>query len=1102
MSPTDLTVPSADPILTQINRLRSLSQQDVQETWRSGPDRHLGFDQPLPPTACQDWPLASVNERHHIAWSRGQVPLWLHQRLVWPEHLNGYPLKGLSARLALRWWADLAEVYVNGELVQTGDIFDCWTRVLLTPQVVPGQAVDVALKLLSPGHDDGALVTSRLVFESGQATRPEPGFVADELAVLQVYLTQFAPQHLPTLAQATAQIDWDHPLDIDRFSQSLDKLRASLSFLSPWIKQRTIQCLGHAHLDLAWLWPVADTWVAAERTFRSVLQLQQDFPQLTFTHSSPALFAWLEQHRPELFRQIQQQVQAGRWAIDAGLWVEPDLNLPGGEALVRQILYGQRYCLEKFGEISAIAWLPDTFGFSWQLPQLFAQGGIRFFATQKLRWNDTNPFPHQLFTWQGLDGTGITGVTLPPIGADIDPVAMARQACEWEASTGLVQSLWLPGVGDHGGGPTRDMLTTAQRWGSSPFFPTLTFGHAQPLFDAWLQPEGLTASDALDPDALEPSGEPSTNLGLPTWSDELYLELHRGCYTTHGDQKAFNRRGEDTLFQAELWASIASLTTGQNYPHKELETAWKQVLFNQFHDILPGSSIPEVFADANQGWQAALATASQIRQDALASLAQNCPLPPPPQPNAIPVVLFNALNWYRSEVVTLVLPNGLSDGLPRGQNWQVLETSGLVLPSQELVANLAAAIPAVEAPPTLLVYVPDIPPVGYRVIWLVPTNQATALASPPKNWALENQHLRASLDPETGHILSLMDRGTGQEIFSGPGHQLQAFQDQGQYWDAWNIAPDYQEHPLDNFGLQSLEWIDYGAVRQTIRVVRTFNQSTFSQDYSLDIHAKQLAIHTQVDWQETQVLVKAAFPLTVSAPTATYEIPFGAIQRATTPTTPQAAAKWEVPALRWADLSQTSPGQADRGQSKRGVSILTDYKHGFDATPNQLRLTLLKAPLWPDPNADRGQQSFRYAIYPHALGWQQGKTVQAAHNFNIPIQPWPLWPSSQANSSVGVPTAPELVPPAAGSFIDLGDNTLVLAALKCSEDQPNQFILRAYESTGTASWAEVNSPLPLTILEPRDILEQPIEAPLGRVESTGRYPVLPWQVVSFALQRH
>jgi alpha-mannosidase len=1076
------------PLHQTLTRLRQLSQQDVQGTWHYA----VGSELTDPPgeNLWKSWPLAPLNQRHHLAWDQGRVTLWLHQRFTWPQARQGYPLSGLCARLALRWWADRADLYLNGALVHTGDIFDCWTRLCLTEQVVPGESVDVSLRLVSPGHDPGALVTSQLVFESLDPEHPEPSFVADELTVLSTYLTQFAPQQLPRLTQALADVDWGSLGEPSRltFDYALAQLRTSLEDFSPWLKQRTIHGLGHAHLDLAWLWPIADTWEAAERTFESVLALQQDFPELTFSHSSPALFHWLEHHRPDLFQRVQQQVKAQRWAIDAGLWVEPDLNLPGGEAIARQILYGQRYCAEKFGAISAIAWLPDTFGFSWQLPQLLTQGGIRYFATQKLRWNDSNPFPHHLFDWRGLDGSSIPSVTLPPIGADIEPVEMARYAADWEASTGISQCLWLPGVGDHGGGPTRDMLLKARRWASSPFFPTLTFGHAVPLLDQIFPPSTARADTQIRP---YPSTHPpihSPAPPLPSWPDELYLELHRGCYTTHSDQKWYNRRCEDTLFQAELWATLATIQGLRSYPRTELETAWKQVLFNQFHDILPGTAIPEVFEEANQTWQAALDTGNQILQDALGAIAQSLPLPAPPSPNAIPVLLFNPLNWERREVVAIPVP----DPLAHVTGWQAQDHWGHPLPTQRVQDPvLPSTLVVGRAHPTavqnlspaagvkVLAYVPDIPSVGYRLIRLVPTGTPTPSPPAPQDWILENQHLKASLDPTTGSIASLIHKPTGTETFSAPGNQLQAFRDQGQYWDAWNIAPDYPDHVLDLFELKQIEWIDSGPVRQTIRVVRRFRQSTFIQDYSLDYQSPILAIHTSVDWQETQVLVKAAFPLTVTAAQATYEIPFGAIQRATTPTTTQDQAKWEVPALRWADLSQ----------GDRGVSILTDYKHGFDATPNQLRLTLLKAPLWPDPSCDRGWQTFSYSLYPHSHDWAQAHTVRLAHTFNLPIQPY-LPPLQEPSDRAVQPCV---------SFLRLGDNSLVLTAFKPAEDNENHLILRCYESAGQPSTLTLDGVLTLDTITPVNLLEQPMGPGPAEEAKAAAITVAPWQIVSLAL---
>jgi alpha-mannosidase len=378
--------------------------------------------------------------------------------------------------------------------------------------------------------------------------------------------------------------------------------------------------------------------------------------------------------------------------------------------------------------------------------------------------------------------------------------------------------------------------------------------------------------------------------------------------------------------------------------------------------------------------------------------------------------------------------------------------------------------PGQGASPSLLVYVPDIPSVGYRLIWLVPAEAPLPIAL-PDDWVIENEHLRARIDPSTGSIASLVHKATATETFHSCGNQLQAFKDQGQYWDAWNIAPDYQDHPLENFQLKDIHWVEYGPVRQTLRVVQTFNQSTITQDYSLAVGSPVLAVYTQVDWQETQVVLKAAFPLMVSAAEATYEIPFGAIARSTTPATPQDAAKWEVPALRWADLSD----------GDRGVSILTDYKHGFDATPRQLRLTLLKAPIWPDPGCDRGLQTFSYAIYPHAHGWQQAKTVQAARSFNLPVQ-----------ACLDCSTASLASGPTSASWLNFGDTSLVLAVFKQAEDQANQYVLRAYESTGTSSSLTLGGTLPVKTVGLLNLLEQP------QAEETQAIAA-PWQVISLAL---
>lgn len=998
-----------------ILKLRQLTQLNVQANWQVCLG-DLPIEIGLDPQSWQTWSLGQLNAREHIDWSQGRLVLWLGQVISIPNDQFRYPLAGCKLRLALTWWAEKAEIFVNGELVQAGDLYDCVARIVLSSVAQPGEEIAVALRLVSPGHDPGALVRSQLLYEPPSPLL-DPGKVADELAVLQGYLAKFSPADIAHLSEAITTLDWSQVVNPKAFSHSLEQLHQHLSPWKTWLQKRQINWIGHAHLDLAWLWPVAETWEAAERTFKSVLNLQADFPELIFCHSSPALYAWFEQNRPELFTQIQTQVGKGTWEVAAGLWVEPELNLISGESLVRQVLYGQKYTQEKFGCISKTAWLPDSFGFCWQLPQILKQGGIDYFLTQKLRWNDTTEFPYEVFKWRSPDGTEIFSIMMPPIGEQIYPVKMGTYAQEWEASTGVQECLWLPGVGDHGGGPTRDMLEVARQWQQSPLFPKLqpsTAEHFCQQVESQIQQ-------------------------VPVWDDELYLELHRGCYTSHADQKRYNRDCEGLLYEAELWNAIATLILDHTYPKDDLEQTWKKVLFNQFHDILPGSSIPQVFVDANRDWDSAQQTATEhlhIALDAIAGAIDG----PAPFPDSLSVVVFNSLNWPRSELVWVELPT------PQKQ-WQISTAEGEILPSQRHPDK-----------PNSLCFRANAPIIGYQQYWLTPLEIAPTdqLDITPKNWILENNYLQVQVDEHTGELTQIFDKVAQRQVLSSPGNQLQFFTDKGQYWDAWNIDPDYENKRLPGATLQSIEWVSQGPLQQRVRVKHQFGQSQFCQDYVLEIDAPLLKVETTVNWQESQVLVKTAFPLTISSDFATYEIPCGAIQRPTLPNPQLDAkeqAKWEVPALQWADLTDTN-------EPAYGVSILNDCKYGYDAQPSQLRLTLLRSPNWPDPGCDRGHHQFTYAIYPHSGSWQTARTTHKGYELNRPLRAL----TSSEPRTHGLPPQKQ--------FFTLGPDNLVLMALKISEDAPNQWILRCYECHGQEATTAISNNLQLKLSQPVDLLEK------------------------------
>ena len=1099
---------SSHRISEAVERLRELTRSNIQASWHhytADLKSHSTGIEILPLTQFDpsNWPFQELNTKGHIAWPLGRQVLWLAQKFIIPDNLQGYPLTGLTLRLVLTWWAEDAKIFVNGQLVQEGDLFDSSARLLLSLASVPGEEIAVVLRLVSPEHDHGALMRSFLLYES-TTDQPDPGFVADELAVAQIWAACKSEQ-LDTLAAAIAEIDWTVLPDRSKFERSLSTLRQNL------LRSRSkIGLLGHAHLDMAWLWPVSETWKAAQRTFESVLKLQQEFSDLIFCHSTPAIYAWIEQHRPDLFAAIQQQVAAGRWEVVGGMWVEPELNLINGESIVRQILYGQRYVQEKFGGrdaqfgVSTVAWLPDSFGFCWQLPQFLSLGGIEYFVTQKLRWNDTTKFPYGTFWWQAPDGSQIFSLMSNPIGEGIEPIKMATYAFEWEKQTGGKNALWLLGVGDHGGGPTRDMLEVAKRWQQSPFFPHLEFTTAQTYLQNLKEDKGDLAT------LLNPQ--------FPTWNDELYLEFHRGCYTTHAEQKRWNRRCEGLLYQAELFASLATISTGKAYPKTELEDAWKKVLFNQFHDILPGTSIPQVFVEANQAWQEVEQVGSELVDRSLRAIASQIIFPPPPQPDALPVVVFNSLNWQRSEVVAVSLSNLAS--LPREYrewHWQIYDSQGHQLTSQLGEAS------------KLLFLATDIPAVGYRIFWLchqeVVKHDTTLFLD--KDWILENELLRVVVDAETGNFVSVFDKISNWEILNQKGgNQLQAFQDTGQYWDAWNIDPNYAQHSLPPTHLKSIEWVDQGPLQQRLRVVRQMDQSEFCQDYVLQAESPIVKIATTVDWQSRHVLVKAAFSFNVEADYATYEIPCGAIQRSTRPKTPAEQAKWEVPALHWADLSfipadselrateqsqsfsdsmnsplipsramfgeePISPNIASKSQIQNGygVSLLNDCKYGYDSQPNQLRLTLLRSPSWPDPEADQGIHQFTYALYPHISSWQSAHTVRRGYELNLPMQVM-VCPPVKEHSKRHLPPV--------GQLLDLSAENLILMAFKQSEADPQQWILRCYECHGEEAQLKLQSNLSLAIDHSVDLLERPSQTP-EKLADRQTFKILPWKIASFAV---
>ncbi len=943
-------------MLEIIRKLRELSTISILENWEQ--------------KISDDWQKVAVNQTGILLFQQGsdrQIQL----RQIWqaPKYWHNLSLEATTLRLKLTYWASFAEVLVNGKKVHEGDLFDQKCRVLLDSTQ---SDFLLEINLRSPNHDRGALQLAEIIIESHQPV--DPGKFAEELAMVLAYLPILAREFSLEKVIADLEQITDRQVDQSWLSELANIRRSLINLVGNFFKNRKIYILGNAHIDVAWLWAIAETKDVLKRTFNSVLNLQTTYPELIFNQTTALFYEWLEQEDPNLFKQIQQAVDHKSWEIIGGMWVEPDCNLPSGESLIRQIIYGKNYFLEKFNKDVKIAFMPDTFGFNAQLPQILLKSGFTAFITAKLNWNDTNKFPYQIFWWQGVDGSKIFTYFCNDLGLGLELSAIAKFSANQELQHGIKDALWLYGVGDHGGGPTADMLNMGREWS-----------------ELSLELKPSTAEDFIQ--SLQ-----QNLVDIPTWDDELYLEFHRGTYTSKADQKRQCRQAEILLGNVEKYLAIACIQDRNKiYPQQLLDQAWKGLLLNQFHDILPGSSIPEVFIDANQTWQ-------EVR-----NICQKFISPSPNFDITQPLYLWNLCNWSRAEIVEITNIN--LDNLSIKQGDDLLPTqktaNGLIFKPRKVSGLSSVELNLVPNSDSC----PDGSTAETHFLGRTEPQDAVKITYS----TLENQYLKIDLDPNSGEIAQIFDKRS-QNLLLSSSCELQFFADKGQYWDAWNIDPNYESQKLAGLTLESISIYEEGAIRSSWQVVRKFQKSTFTQIIQLDAYNPHLTVINHVDWQEQHVLVKADFPLNFESPFATYEIPMGAIARSTTD-----RAKWEVSAQFWADLSAAGIG----------LSVLNNCKYGYDAKPNHLRLTLLRSPYFPAPDSDRGIHEFTYRLVPHQGDWKSANIVQMGYELNNPL----LIQSHSFGTAV--------------SFCSNRLDHIVLSAFKRSQDG-NSWILRFYESCGLA----------------------------------------------------
>ena len=810
-------------------------------------------------------------------------------------------------------------------------------------------------------------------------------------------------------------------LDLDDIAGSAAAARSALvDVLSrpASASAHVVHAVGHAHIDTAWLWPLRETERKVSRTFANVVALAETDPGFVFACSQAVQYQWVKDRWPETYKRMQSAAEAGSWRPVGGMWVESDGNLPGGEALARQFVHGQRFFRDEFGSYCTGAWLPDSFGYTAAYPQLAALAGLEWFLTQKISWNKTNRFPHHTFWWEGIDGTRIF-THFPPVdtyNAEVTGAEVLRSVRNHADAGRATRSLLPYGFGDGGGGPTREMLGRIERFANLEGAPRVIHSTPEAFFEA---------ARAEYPDA-------------PVWSGELYLEMHRGTYTSQARGKAGNRRSEHLMREAELWATVAAVHVGSPYPYGDLDRLWKRVLLLQFHDILPGSSIRWVHEEAEQEYEQIATEATSLTSGAQQVIAGSVE------------TVFSASPRPRTAVVTSARSG---------------ERTTVVLPPSSAVQLSEAAAEADEA--------------GLVPVRVTGSAEAGDLV-------LDNGLLRVGVDAD-GLLSSVRDLHADRELLApgSRGNLLRLHTDLPNTYDAWDVDRHYLHRYVDLTAADSVTVTVRSPVEASVLVRRSFGSSTLEQTLTLTAGDPGLQVTSVTDWHEREKFLKAGFELDLRSPRSTAEIQFGHVERPNHVNTSWDHARFEVSAHRWVRVAEAG----------YGVALLTDATYGYDTstsarpgggTTTTLRVSLLRAPRSPDPEADQGRHVQRYTLLP---GADLPRTVAGGYALNLPPR------VVEGASAAGSPTTP---------FVDTDGDAVVVEAVKLADDRSGDVVVRLYESLGGQAHTTLRPNFTVSSAESDDLLERPLgedsELPVGADSSVPLF-LRPFQVLTVRLRR-
>ena len=930
---------------------------------------------------------------------------------AWFRATISLPASSAGERIVLKTdlCSDEAAVYVNGVHAGARDYFH--QEITLARKARGGDTFRVLLEAYA-GH--GPRECAGGPCPHGHETVPEPGPTQAKVGVCsfgiweeELYQLWIDTQTLfemmermadreslrvAAITDALKELTLVVDLELPR-AEMLKTVQRGRALLRPLLDARNgstapfMHAYGHSHIDVAWLWPLRETEAKCTRTFGTQLALMDEYPEYKFLQSQCHLYWMMKQRYPRLYARIKKAVKKGQWIPDGGTWVEADTNISGGESLIRQFIHGKRFYKQEFGVDSELLWLPDVFGYSAALPQIMAGCGVKYFSTMKIFWiyNGGDPFPYNLFWWEGIDGTRVLSYLHNDYSCTTNPATILTRWNERVQKDTTHPGRLLPfGWGDGGGGPTRDHLEFLRR-----------------LKDL----EGCPKCHIDAPSSFFKNLETDN---LPRWVGELYFQAHRGTYTSQAKTKKGNRAGEFALREAEVWGAAAAAIAGFRYPLGAAEDLWRTVLLNQFHDVIPGSSISRVYVEAEAAHAQVIAQAGTIADKARASLLSK---------DRDTVTVFNSLSWDRDAVVKL--PSGFTGG----------ETEdGTPVPTQ----NVDGAVYGL---------VRTVPSCGW-----VSVRKTKAQADEPSVKAspttLENELLRVTFN-RRGEITSIFDKENHSEFAMAPCNVLHLYKDVPSGFDAWDIDSMYKVQEVHLAGTVKVTAHAAGPVFGSVRLTRRIGNSRLEQDIVLRSGSRRVDFRTRIDWQESHKLLKVNFPVTLRAEDALHEIQFGHVRRPTHASQEYDAARFEVCNQKWTALVEEN----------RGAAILNDCKYGVNVEGSSINLTLLKSALAPDMTADKGMQEFTYAFYCWNGAFKDSGVVQAAYELNVPATVAP----GRAKSA---------------SLFTVGDPNVIIETVKPAEDGSGDVVVRVYEAARCSVTCDLRTSLPITEVAETNMLEQ------------------------------